>query len=220
MRRSWSLRLYPLLYVALVRTVLATCRVVFLGRERVEALERAGRTWVYVGWHESTGAGVALERNKRLAAMASDSRDGEYIARSIERLGNIPVRGSSSKGGAKAVKAMTKWLRAGHSAAVTPDGPRGPRRVLQPGVLWIGALSGAPLVPYHVVATREWVLDKTWDKHRFPKPFATVYVAIGEPYAVDRQRLQSDEAAVLAEFAARMADNVAVAERAVNARRS
>jgi len=220
MRRSWSLRLYPLLYVALVRTVLATCRVVFLGRERVEALERAGRTWVFVAWHESTGAGVALERNKRLAAMASDSRDGEYIARSIERLGNIPVRGSSSKGGAKAVKAMTKWLRAGHSAAVTPDGPRGPRRVLQPGVLWIGALSGAPLVPYHVVATREWVLDKTWDKHRFPKPFATVYVAIGEPYAVDRQRLQSDEAAVLAEFAARMADNVAVAERAVNARRS
>lgn len=218
-RPSWKLRLLPWAYRLVATAILATCRVVFLGRERVEALERAGRTWVFVAWHETTGASVALERNQRLAMMASDSRDGEYIARGIELLGNIPVRGSSSKGGAKAVKAMAKWLRSGHSAALTPDGPRGPRRVAQPGVLWIGALSGAPLVPYHVAATREWVLEKAWDRHRFPKPFATVYVAIGEPYAVDRQRLQADEAAVLAELAARMADNVAVAERAVRLRR-
>jgi len=214
MGRSWSLRLLPWLYKVVITAILATCRVVFLGRERVEALESAGRTWVFTAWHETTGASVALERNKRLAMMASDSRDGEYIARGIALLGNIPVRGSSSKGGAKAVKAMTRWLRSGHSAAVTPDGPRGPRRVPQPGVLWIGALSGAPLVPYHVAATREWVLAKTWDRHRFPKPFATVYVAIGEPYFVDRQRLQADEAAVLTEFGERMARNAEAAERA------
>jgi hypothetical protein len=214
MGRRWKLVVLPWLYRAVATATLATCRVIFLGRERVEALERAGRTWVFVAWHETTGASVALERGKRLAMMASDSRDGEYIARGIELLGNIAVRGSSSKGGAKAVKAMTKWLRSGHSAAVTPDGPRGPRRVAQPGVLWIGALSGAPLVPYHVVATREWVLERTWDRHRFPKPFSTVYVAIGEPFAVDRQRLQADEAGTLAELSARMAENAATAERA------
>jgi lysophospholipid acyltransferase (LPLAT)-like uncharacterized protein len=214
MSRRWKLAVLPWLYRAVATATLATCRVVFLGRDRVEALERAGRTWVFVAWHETTGASVALERGKRLAMMASDSRDGEYIARGIELLGNIAVRGSSSKGGAKAVKAMTKWLRSGHSAAVTPDGPRGPRRVAQPGVLWIGALSGAPLVPYHVVATREWVLERTWDRHRFPKPFSTVYVAIGEPFAVDRQRLQADEAGTLAELSARMAENAATAERA------
>jgi hypothetical protein len=111
---------------------------------------------------------------------------------------------------------MTKWLRSGHSAAVTPDGPRGPRRVAQAGVLWIGALSGAPLVPYHVVATREWVLERTWDRHRFPKPFATVYVAIGEPFVVDRLRLQADEAGVLQELGERMARNVEAAERAAS----
>jgi lysophospholipid acyltransferase (LPLAT)-like uncharacterized protein len=214
MSRRWKLAVLPWLYRAVATATLATCRVVFLGRDRVEALERAGRTWVFVAWHETTGASVALERGKRLAMMASDSRDGEYIARGIELLGNIAVRGSSSKGGAKAVKAMTKWLRSGHSAAVTPDGPRGPRRVAQPGVLWIGALSGAPLVPYHVVATRQWVLERTWDRHRFPKPFSTVYVAIGEPFAVDRQRLQADEAGTLAELSARMAENAATAERA------
>jgi lysophospholipid acyltransferase (LPLAT)-like uncharacterized protein len=216
MGRRWKLLVLPWLYRAVATATLATCRVIFLGRERVEALERAGRTWVFVAWHETTGASVALERGKRLAMMASDSRDGEYIARGIELLGNIAVRGSSSRGGAKAVKAMTKWLRSGHSAAVTPDGPRGPRRVAQPGVLWIGALSGAPLVPYHVVATREWVFERTWDRHRFPKPFSTVYVAIGEPYFVDRRRLQTDEASVLAEFGECTARNVAVAEQAAH----
>jgi hypothetical protein len=216
MGASWKLRLLPWLYRVVATAILSTCRIRFVGRDRVEALERAGRTWVFVAWHETTGASVALERGKRLAMMASDSRDGEYIARGIELLGNIPVRGSSSKGGAKAVKAMTKWLRSGHSAAVTPDGPRGPRRVAQAGVLWIGALSGAPLVPYHVVATREWVLEKTWDRHRFPKPFATVYVAIGEPFVVDRQRLQADEAGVLQELGERMARNVEAAERAAS----
>ena len=213
---SWKLRVLPWLYRVVATAILFTCRIRFVGRDRVEALERAGRTWVFVAWHETTGASVALERGKRLAMMASDSRDGEYIARGIELLGNIPVRGSSSKGGAKAVKAMTKWLRSGHSAAVTPDGPRGPPRVAQPGVLWIGALSGAPLVPYHVVATREWVLERTWDRHRFPKPFATVYVAIGEPFVVDRQRLQADEAGVLQELGERMARNVEAAERAAS----
>jgi len=213
---SWKLRVLPWLYRVVATAILSTCRIRFVGRDRVDALERAGRTWVFVAWHETTGASVALERGKRLAMMASDSRDGEYIARGIELLGNIPVRGSSSKGGAKAVKAMTKWLRSGHSAAVTPDGPRGPRRVAQAGVLWIGALSGAPLVPYHVVATREWVLERTWDRHRFPKPFATVYVAIGEPFVVDRQRLQADEAGVLQELGERMARNVETAERAAS----
>jgi hypothetical protein len=219
MPRAWKLRLLPWLYRIVATATLSTCRVVFLGRDRVQALEQAGRTWVFVAWHETTGASVALERGRRLAMMASDSRDGEYIARGIELLGNIPVRGSSSKGGAKAVKAMTKWLRSGHSAAITPDGPRGPRRVAQPGVLWIAALSGAPLVPYHVVARREWVLEKTWDRHRFPKPFTTVYVAIGEPFLVDRQRLQADEPGVLAELGARMAANVGVAEGAAGATR-
>ena len=208
------MRILPWVYALLARAILATCRVVYLGREGVEQLEREGRTWIYTAWHENTGASVAVERGKRLAMMASDSRDGEYIARGIELLGNIPVRGSSSKGGAKAAKAMTRWLRDGHGAAVTPDGPRGPRRVMQPGALWIAALSGAPLVPYHVAATREWVLAKTWDRHRFPKPFSTVYVGIGEPCAVDRARLQSDESGMVAEYAARMAANAERTERA------
>lgn len=211
-REPWSLWLAPRLYHWALSAILATCRVRFLGRERVEALERQDRTWIFTSWHENTAVAVALERNGRLAMMASDSRDGEYIARGIERFGNIPVRGSSSKGGAKAAKSMAKWLRSGHSAALTPDGPRGPRRELQSGVLWIGALSGAPLVPYHVAATREWRLERTWDRHRIPKPFSTVYVAVGEPFFVDRERLKSDETGMVSEFSQQMDANAERAE--------
>jgi hypothetical protein len=205
--RRLSLVLVPWLYRAAFTLILWTCRVRFVGREPVTELEKQGCTWIFSSWHENTGAAVALERNRRMAMMASDSRDGEYIARGIEAFGNIPVRGSKSSGGAKAAKAMTRWLKSGHSAAVTPDGPRGPRRELQPGVLWIGALSGAPLVPYHVTASRQWVLKKTWDKHRIPKPFSKVFVAVGPPYFVDRARLKDDEAGVIAEFEQRMNRN-------------
>jgi len=214
MSEPWSLRIAPRLYKWLAVALLASCRVRFIHRERVARLEREGRTWIFTAWHENTAASVALERNKKLAMMASDSRDGEYIARGIERLGNIPVRGSSSRGGTKAVKSMVRWLRSGHGAAVTPDGPRGPRRVMQPGVLWIGALAGSPLVPYHVVATRQWTLERAWDRHRIPKPFSTVYVGIGEPYMVDRERLKADEEGVVEEFAAAMVRNVEITEAA------
>ena len=217
MKGSLSLRLLPWVYKVVITVILATCRVRYLGRERVSRLQLQGRTWIFTAWHENTAASVALERNRRMAMMASDSRDGEYIARGIELLGNIPVRGSSSKGGAKAAKSMTRLLRAGHSAAVTPDGPRGPRRRLQAGALWIAALSGAPLVPYHVAASRQWEL-RTWDRHRLPKPFATVVVGIGEPYFVDRKRLSEAEDVLVAEYGAAMAANADVTEAAARGR--
>ena len=217
MAEPLSLRWLPWVYRLAITAILGTCRIRYLGHERVHRLEAEGRTWIYTAWHENTAVSVALERNRRMAMMASDSRDGEYIARGIELLGNIPVRGSSSKGGAKAAKAMARLLRSGHSAAVTPDGPRGPRRQFQSGALWIAALSGAPLVPYHVAASRQWEL-KTWDRHRVPKPFARVYVGIGEPYFVDRERLAGAEDDLVAAYSERMAANAEATERAAAGR--
>ncbi|MEN8174452.1 MAG: lysophospholipid acyltransferase family protein [Pseudomonadota bacterium] len=210
-----ALWLVPRLYKLLMTMIMGTCRVRFIGRDAVGRLEEQGRTWIFTAWHENTAVSVFTERRKGLAMMASDSRDGEFIARGIEVVGNIAVRGSSSRGGAKAVKSMVRWLKSGHSAAVTPDGPRGPRHQLQPGIFWISVMSGAPLVPYHVVASRQWVFRRTWDQHRIPKPFSRVFVAVGEPYFVDRERLRSDEAGILAEFAQRMAENVSRAEAAL-----
>ncbi len=189
-----------------------TCRVKYIGKEIEEQLKKQGQTWIYAAWHENTALTAWFIRNEKVAMMASDSKDGELIARGISLFGNIPVRGSASKGGAKAVKAMVKLLKQGHSAAITPDGPRGPVRQLQKGVLYISLMSGSPIVAAHIAANREWVFP-TWDKHRLPKPFSKVVVSYNGPYFVERSRLKQNEAAVIAEVQRLMLRNVERVER-------
>ena len=207
-----KLLLFSWLYKTVVSTIMLTCRVKYFGKEIEEQLKKQGQTWIYAAWHENTAMTVWFIRNEKVAMMASDSRDGELIARGISLFGNIPVRGSASKGGAKAVKAMVKLLKQGHSAAITPDGPRGPVRQLQKGVLYISLMSGSPIVAAHIAANREWVFH-SWDKHRLPKPFSKVVVSYSEPYFVDRNKLKQNEAAVMAEVQQLMLRNVERVER-------
>lgn len=210
--RSLQLFLLPWLYRIVVSAIMRSCRVSYVGRDVEAPLKRQGKSWIYTTWHENTATTIWVIRNHQVAMMASDSKDGEFISRGIRLFGNIPVRGSASRGGAKAVKAMVKLLQQGHLAAITPDGPRGPLRRLQSGVLYISLLSGSPIVPAHVVASREWVFP-TWDRHRLPKPFSRVVVAVGPPYEVDRERLKRNEAGVIAEVEERMRQNVVRAEQ-------
>ncbi len=207
-----KLLLLSWLYKMVVSTIMFTCRVKYIGKEIEEQLKKQGQTWIYASWHENTAMTAWFIRNEKVAMMASDSKDGEIIARGITLFGNIPVRGSASKGGAKAVKAMAKLLKQGHSAAITPDGPRGPARQLQRGVLSISLMSGSPIVAAHIAASREWVFP-TWDKHRLPKPFSKVVVSYSDPYFVDRNKLKRNEAAVIAEVQQLMQKNVERVER-------
>ena len=200
------------LYKLVVSTIMFTCRVKYIGKEIEEQLKKQGKTWIYASWHENTAMTAWFIRNEKVAMMASDSKDGEFIARGITLFGNIPVRGSASKGGAKAVKAMVKLLKQGHSAAITPDGPRGPARQLQRGVLYISLMSGSPIVAAHIAASREWVFP-TWDKHRLPKPFSKVVVSFGGPYFVEKKRVKQNEAAVIAEVQQLLQQNVERVER-------
>ena len=200
------------LYKAVVSTIMLTCRVKYIGKEIEEQLKKQGQTWIYAAWHENTAMTAWFIRNQKVAMMASDSKDGEFIASGIRIFGNIPVRGSTSKGGVKAVKAMVKLLKQGHSAAITPDGPRGPVRQLQRGVLSISLMSGSPIVAAHIAASREWVFP-TWDKHRLPKPFSKVVVSYSGPYFVDRNKLKQNETAVMAEVQQLMQLNVERVER-------
>lgn len=187
--------------------IMSTCRLRQAGQEQVAGLVRAGHRCIYATWHNNTAYAVWCLRRQGLAMMASASDDGELIARAIEALGNQPVRGSSSAHGERAARAMIKAIRAGHGAAMTPDGPRGPKHRLQHGVLWIAALSGCPLVPYHVEANRQWTVN-SWDEHKLPKPFATVYECFGEPFEVSKEALRRDAAGVAAAFEGRMMDNL------------
>ncbi len=197
----------PLAFKAAMNAIMLTCRVKRLGNHHVETLKTQGRQWIYSAWHNNTAMAVWMERDQGLAMMASDSSDGELIARAIAALGNLPIRGSSSAAGDRAVRDMVRALRNGHSSALTPDGPRGPRYHLQSGALWIAALSGCALVPYHIEADRQWVFSKSWDGHKIAKPFSNVYVSIGEPFEVSRALMKADSERLRQEFEERMRNN-------------
>ena len=116
--------------------------------------------------------------------ITSQNFDGEWIARIITRFGYGTARGSTSRGGARALVQMRRDLAAGKPVAFTVDGPRGPARVAQAGAAWLAGATGYPVVPFHIEADRFWT-TKSWDRAQIPKPYATLRVAVGAPFAVD-----------------------------------
>jgi lysophospholipid acyltransferase (LPLAT)-like uncharacterized protein len=118
-----------------------------------------------------------LYRHRHLAVITSRSLDGEYIARVIRRLGFVPIRGSSSRGGQRALLEMSNLLTKGNAVALTIDGPRGPRYVAKKGPVLLARLSGAAITAFYVAVERAWVL-KTWDGLMIPKPFSRIYVRV------------------------------------------
>ncbi len=141
-------------------------------------------------WHESlaTGSGMWLIARKLglrrgVVVLSSQHRDGKLIGNILRHLGMGLVSGSSSRGGAEAVEALTLALRSGKHVAITPDGPRGPRRVAAPGVARLAAMTGAPVLPFGVWTSRAITLN-SWDRLRFPLPFGRAVLAVGTPIHV------------------------------------
>jgi hypothetical protein len=172
----------PVLGTAGVRALALTLRV---RREEaaVDALWRTGVPAIYVAWHARILLLPWLYGWRRACVLASRSRDGDVVDRFASRFGLEPVRGSSSRGGAEALRLLARALRAGRDVVVIPDGPRGPREMVKIGVVALAKLSGAPIVPMGLGASAEWRL-RSWDEFRVPKPFARCVVRFGEPIRV------------------------------------
>ncbi len=187
--------------------VTLTCRVRWHDKHHEDDFRQGGSPRVYGMWHNCSTFSPWAMKGGNLTCMVSASRDGEYVARLAALFGNRTIRGSSSKGSSSATRAALKLLKNGDSIALTPDGPRGPKYSVQPGVLWLAAAAGVPILPFHIEASRQWVLD-SWDNHRFPKPFSTIHIGFGKPVKVDRVLLkeQPEKAAELVQKA--MMDNV------------
>lgn len=176
----------------LLSTLLDTCRVEQKGTENFERFHQEGKPVVFVLWHGRLLPCTYWNRHQNLVTLVSQHRDGEYIARIVEKWGYTPVRGSSSRRAAGALRELVRHVRAGRSLAVTPDGPRGPRAVMKPGALLAAQLSGAPVIPAAGGASRGWWFG-SWDRFLVPKPFARVRLAYGEPVWIPRD---ADEAAL------------------------
>jgi lysophospholipid acyltransferase (LPLAT)-like uncharacterized protein len=157
-----------------------------------DTIARAGHQPIMAFWHGRILPATYYFRRRGIVVITSENFDGEWIAGIIERFGFGTARGSSSRGGLKALLQLKRELAAGHPAGFTVDGPRGPARVAQPGAVWLAKATGHPVLPFHLEASRHWTM-KSWDRTQIPKPFATVAISIGEPFYVPPD---ADEAAV------------------------
>jgi lysophospholipid acyltransferase (LPLAT)-like uncharacterized protein len=185
MKSAWLRRkLAPAVGSWALRLLAATLRV--RREERtVERLWAAGAPVIYVVWHARLLLLPYLYRGRGLRALVSRSEDGAMVSELVRRFGFVTVRGSSSRGGAGGLRSLARALGAGHSVVVVPDGPRGPREVLKPGVVVLARLTGAPVVPAAIAASSEW-RARSWDEFRIPKPFSRCVVRFGEPVLVPR----------------------------------
>ena len=155
---------------------------------------------IFAFWHRSLLLAAYRFRGLGIAILISRSFDGELIARTVERLGFVAVRGSSSRGGSVGLRGMERAYREGRICAFTADGPKGPARVAKPGPVQLAGLVDAAWVgAFELVADRCWRLG-SWDGFVIPKPFSRVRVAWPVHAAANLKVVQSalDDAVVMA----------------------
>jgi hypothetical protein len=121
-----------------------------------------------------------------MAAMVSASKDGAFLAAILERFGVMPVRGSSSRRGPQALLELTTWAERGYDLAITPDGPRGPRYVVQEGAMSLAQITGLPVVPVSY-SLKHKIQLKSWDRFQIPIPFALCEITGGRAFRVPRE---------------------------------
>ena len=182
-RKRLLIRLIGFSSYILISALGATLRFETEGWENFEQIERDGKLPIYSFWHERILAGTYFFRNRGIVVMTSQSEDGEYIARSIQRLGYGSVRGSASRGGVGALVEMIRLMRSGLPMAFTVDGPRGPLREAKMGPVLLAKKTGDPMMPFAVQPRRFWRI-RSWDRLQIPRPFSRVRVIIAPPIYV------------------------------------
>jgi lysophospholipid acyltransferase (LPLAT)-like uncharacterized protein len=181
---SFQVRLYSILAAAYLRLVGRTSQIIWVNRSIREELEAEGKGFIYAFWHGRQVFLVYLHQGDRAFILISRSRDGEIIARVCRSFRLGAVRGSSSRGGTEALLQMKERLESGYRVVFTPDGPKGPLRRVQPGVLYLAQKTGRPIVPMAYGAKRRWVFRGGWDEFVVPKPFNRIAMVYGEPIRV------------------------------------
>ena len=179
-RITWSSRLGA----AFIQAVARTWRFRVVNESAAKQERAAGRPVVMALWHGEMLPLLFYHRNRQIAVLVSEHGDGEIIARILDEFGFRLVRGSSSRGAARALIAVDRELQAGYDVGITPDGPRGPRHSVAPGALLAAHRAGARILPLAAKASSAWQLG-SWDRFMIPKPFARVTIAYGDPMAVE-----------------------------------
>lgn len=202
MKRWWRdirPRLFSGLAYAIVRAIGATLRIRTRDEEKFESVE-GGK--ILCGWHGRSLVASAKYRGRGFWVIVSLSRDGEIQNHVFRRLGFSTIRGSTGRGGERALVESIRALKKGAVMPITPDGPRGPSGVVQGGILAMARKSGCALIPVGISA-RPRILTQSWDRYMIPLPFAKAMMCFGDatripPEATDeeieaiRRKLEAD----------------------------
>lgn len=151
--------------------------------ERRRALLDARTPFIYLLWHETLLPLLWHHRGQGIAIVVSEAREGRYLGDFATRIGYRLLPGSSTRGGTRALRGAVRALHELVPVAFTPDGPRGPRRDVKPGIVRAAQRVGAQILPLHAEIGSAWRL-RSWDRMAVPKPFATIDVGYGEPFGV------------------------------------
>lgn len=175
-----------LLAVGILRLLFASCRVRYSGVDNIRTAEANGGGYLLALWHEHALNGSAGYVNLPVGALVSASRDGNHLAFLFERMGVVPIRGSSSNRGREARAEIGVFVRAGLAIAIAVDGPKGPHRICKPGIVDMARTSGAAIVPGAALAGRFYRLG-SWDGLVVPLPFTKMVMHHGTPIFIPAQ---------------------------------
>lgn len=206
---KWHQRLAASIIYGVIEAISWTLR--YRWEYHPEVLKGETGPLIFCIWHNRLPLSLLMYRDyarrkgqpPRMAAIVSASKDGGVVARILEHFGVEPVRGSSSRRGPQALLELTTWAERGYDLALTPDGPRGPCYVLQPGAVALAQLTGQPLVPssYHL----SWKIRlKSWDRFQIPLPFSRALMKFGEPLRIPREASDEQRALLHQEFERRL----------------
>ena len=178
-----------------VRLCFAAGNWTVLGDEAAQRMWRDGKPFVLAIWHgRLLMMPLAWRRDCTMSMLTSEHRDGELIKLAVGRFGVETVRGSTRKGGARALRTMISIVRGGGWVGITPDAPRGPYMRASDGAIQVARLAGIPIIPATYSASARLVLN-TWDRFMVPLPFCRGVFVWGEPITIARDAKPDEVAA-------------------------
>lgn len=178
----------------LIRAICSTLRWEMRGGEHLDSIVANGHRPIFAFWHTCILGATWFFRERGIVVMSSVSRDAEYTGRVIKRFGYGTARGSSTRGGGRALAEMAECLKNGIETGFTIDGPRGPAYIAKTGAVTLARHTGQAILPFHIAA-RKYVELPSWDCLQIPLPFTRAAVFISEPIYVSRHASSTEVAA-------------------------
>src|SRR3990172_2103308 len=196
---------------ALVWFLGKTLRISWRGLENLQEVRKSRQRVIYALWHGRLLILTFAHRWQKVHVLISQHRDGEFIARTVQKLGFVPIRGSTTRGGTQAIFQMVSKIQDGYDLAITTDGSKGPPHKVQSGAIYIAQRSGLPIMPISSSAQKAWRL-KSWDSFLIPKPFSKTVIMLGKPIYVKKESTDGELSGKISELEQELSELTAQAD--------